>query len=196
MTLDQSGEDMEPKPSTSVPSTSGATVPSRGLVSDRFQQGTVVTIVPQKSKRTHELQLPAMSLLTAKSSSQRFFLRLLKVIIQLSTASPAKASGARPDIAARRRQPASSIANTSEAVRAAAESVRAAAESLSAATASVGRTTEEARAVAEEVRALAEEARAAAAETSSFAAAAAEVTAEQSGDQQEQSESTSTAGKI
>ena len=34
-----------------------------------------------------ELQLPAMSLLTSKMSSQQFLLRVLKVIIQLRTAS-------------------------------------------------------------------------------------------------------------
>jgi len=45
----------------------------------------MVTIAPPKTKtRTHELQLPSMSLLTTKSSSQQFLLRLLKVIIQLS----------------------------------------------------------------------------------------------------------------
>lgn len=42
-------------------------------------------IAPPKNKtQAHDLQLPSMSLLVAKSSSQQFLLRLLKVVIQLS----------------------------------------------------------------------------------------------------------------
>jgi E3 ubiquitin-protein ligase HUWE1 len=40
----------------------------------------------KQSKATCELQLPSMALLTSKTSSQAFFLRLLKVIINLREA--------------------------------------------------------------------------------------------------------------
>lgn len=50
-------------------------------------------IGPAKNKaRSHDLQLPSMSLLTAKSSSQQFLLRLLKVVIQLSDNKPSMTS--------------------------------------------------------------------------------------------------------
>ncbi|KAF6040586.1 HUWE1 [Bugula neritina] len=76
--------DSDQKPSTSAAAASSASS-SRGLIPSRFQEGVMVTIAPPKTKtRTHELQLPSMSLLTTKSSSQQFLLRLLKVIIQLS----------------------------------------------------------------------------------------------------------------
>ena len=41
---------------------------------------------PSKIKGGRELQLPSMSLLTNKNSSQQFLLRILKVIIQLRDA--------------------------------------------------------------------------------------------------------------
>ena len=41
---------------------------------------------PKKTKGGRELQLASMSLLTSKASSQHFFLRMLKVIIQLRDA--------------------------------------------------------------------------------------------------------------
>jgi E3 ubiquitin-protein ligase HUWE1 len=46
----------------------------------------VVVAAPKKIKAGRELQLPSMSLLTNKTSSQQFFLRILKVIIQLRDA--------------------------------------------------------------------------------------------------------------
>ena len=41
---------------------------------------------PKKTKGGRELQLASMSALTSKASSQHFFLRILKVIIQLRDA--------------------------------------------------------------------------------------------------------------
>ena len=47
---------------------------------------SVVVAAPKKIKAGRELQLPSMTLLTSKTSSQQFFLRILKVIIQLRDA--------------------------------------------------------------------------------------------------------------
>ncbi|XP_021341229.1 E3 ubiquitin-protein ligase HUWE1-like isoform X3 [Mizuhopecten yessoensis] len=59
----------------------------KGILQDRFSQGTnIVVAAPKKVKGGRELQLPSMSLLTNKSSSQQFLLRILKVIIQLRDA--------------------------------------------------------------------------------------------------------------
>lgn len=43
-------------------------------------------MAPKKMKSGRELQLASMSALTSKSSSQHFFLRIMKVIIQLREA--------------------------------------------------------------------------------------------------------------
>ncbi|XP_033745348.1 E3 ubiquitin-protein ligase HUWE1-like isoform X3 [Pecten maximus] len=66
----------------------GASVPTgKGILQDRFSQGTsIVVAAPKKVKGGRELQLPSMSLLTNKTSSQQFLLRILKVIIQLRDA--------------------------------------------------------------------------------------------------------------
>ncbi|XP_076447673.1 E3 ubiquitin-protein ligase HUWE1-like isoform X2 [Babylonia areolata] len=59
----------------------------KGVVADRFTGGgSVVVSAPSKIKSGRELQLPSMSQLTNKTSSQHFFLRILKVIIQLRDA--------------------------------------------------------------------------------------------------------------
>ncbi|KAL8595169.1 hypothetical protein ACOMHN_013842 [Nucella lapillus] len=59
----------------------------KGMVADRFTGGgSVVVSAPSKIKSGRELQLPSMSQLTNKTSSQHFFLRILKVIIQLRDA--------------------------------------------------------------------------------------------------------------
>lgn len=48
---------------------------------------------PNKVKGGCELQLPSMAALTSKASSQAFFLRILKVILQLrDTMTPTKGS--------------------------------------------------------------------------------------------------------
>ena len=58
----------------------------KGAVIDRFTNEAVVVAAPSKVKGGPELQLPSMNSLTNKTSSQAFFLRVLKVIIQLRDA--------------------------------------------------------------------------------------------------------------
>ncbi|CAH1264453.1 HUWE1 [Branchiostoma lanceolatum] len=58
----------------------------RGVLSNRFDSQMVVVAAPTKVKGGRELQLPSMAQLTAKTSTQSFFLRILKVIIQLREA--------------------------------------------------------------------------------------------------------------
>ena len=60
----------------------------KGMLQDRFGGGTVVVNAPKNIKPSagRELQLPSMIQLTAKTSSQQFLLRILKVIIQLREA--------------------------------------------------------------------------------------------------------------
>lgn len=58
----------------------------KGMVVDRFTNQSVVITAPTNVKHTlssKEVQLPSMGALTSKTSSQNFFLRILKVIIQL-----------------------------------------------------------------------------------------------------------------
>merc|ERR1719283_719092 len=58
----------------------------RGVLADRFTKESVVLVAPAKPKGGGELQLNSMTALTSKTSSQSFFLRVLKVIIQLREA--------------------------------------------------------------------------------------------------------------
>ena len=58
----------------------------KGVLADRFTKEAVVLTAPAKPKAGAELQLSSMSALTNKTSSQSFFLRVLKVIIQLREA--------------------------------------------------------------------------------------------------------------
>jgi len=58
----------------------------KGVLSDRFTKEAVVLTAPVKPKGGGELQLSSMTALTNKTSSQSFFLRVLKVIIQLRDA--------------------------------------------------------------------------------------------------------------
>ena len=58
----------------------------KGVLLDRFTNQGVVLNAPSKVKGGSELQLPSMNALTNKTSSQAFFLRVLKVIIQLREA--------------------------------------------------------------------------------------------------------------
>ena len=58
----------------------------KGVLADRFTKEAVVLTAPTKPKAGGELQLSSMSALTSKTSSQSFFLRVLKVIIQLREA--------------------------------------------------------------------------------------------------------------
>lgn len=81
------------QPSTSrTPSSSassgGATAAStagtsKGILQDRFTKETVVITSTSKQKTRCELQLPSMVPLISKTASQSFFLRILKVVIQI-----------------------------------------------------------------------------------------------------------------
>lgn len=55
----------------------------KGQIQDRFTKKHVVITAPSKVKGGFDIQLPAMQPLISKTSSQSFFLRILKVIIQL-----------------------------------------------------------------------------------------------------------------
>ncbi|RWS28597.1 E3 ubiquitin-protein ligase HUWE1-like protein, partial [Leptotrombidium deliense] len=58
----------------------------KGTLYDRFTQGAVVISAPSHFKHSissKEVQLPSMASLTSKTSSQSFFLRILKVIVPL-----------------------------------------------------------------------------------------------------------------
>lgn len=58
----------------------------KGMLQDRFTRENVVITAPSKVKQTCELQLSSMVPLISKTSSQGFFLRVLKVIIQIREA--------------------------------------------------------------------------------------------------------------
>ena len=59
---------------------------SKGILVDKFTREALVLTAPTKPKGGGELQLGSMVALTNKTSSQSFFLRVLKVIIQLREA--------------------------------------------------------------------------------------------------------------
>ena len=59
---------------------------NKGTLVDKFTKEAVVLTAPTKPKSGGELQLGSMVALTNKTSSQSFFLRVLKVIIQLREA--------------------------------------------------------------------------------------------------------------
>ncbi|XP_022915522.2 E3 ubiquitin-protein ligase HUWE1 isoform X2 [Onthophagus taurus] len=59
---------------------------SKGVVNNRFTKETVVITASTKVKTSCDLQLPSMIPLTSKSSSQIFFLRVLRVIVQIRDA--------------------------------------------------------------------------------------------------------------
>lgn len=52
----------------------------------RFTNENVVITAPSKVKAGSDLQLPSMAALVSKTSSQAFFLRILKVIVQIREA--------------------------------------------------------------------------------------------------------------
>ena len=49
----------------------------------RFTKDNIILTAPTKVKTSCDLQLPSMATLTSKTSSQAFFLRILKVIVQI-----------------------------------------------------------------------------------------------------------------
>lgn len=77
---EQSSKSVTPKGGAS------ASPAAKGILQDRFTKETVVITAPNKQKTTCELQLPSMVPLISKTSSQSFFLRTLKVIIQIREA--------------------------------------------------------------------------------------------------------------
>lgn len=56
---------------------------SKGVIYNRFTNEQVIVTASTKVKSACELQLPSMIPLTSKSSSQVFFLRVLRVIVQI-----------------------------------------------------------------------------------------------------------------
>lgn len=72
----------EQQPSTSNAS-SKASSSAKGILQDRFTKETVVITSTSKQKTRCELQLPSMVPLISKTASQSFFLRILKVVIQI-----------------------------------------------------------------------------------------------------------------
>lgn len=80
-TLEASGSDSnQPSPYSAVPSTSSG---SKGILQDRFTKEKVIITSASKQKPRCELQLPSMVPLISKTASQSFFLRILKVVIQI-----------------------------------------------------------------------------------------------------------------
>lgn len=75
---------------TASSSADGSSPNAKGVVYDRFTSDSVIITAPVNSKSGREVQLPSMAALTSKNSSQAFFLRILKVIIQLRETSSAK----------------------------------------------------------------------------------------------------------
>lgn len=56
------------------------------IICCRFTNESVVVTAPSKVKAGSDLQLPSMAALVSKTSSQAFFLRILKVIVQIREA--------------------------------------------------------------------------------------------------------------
>lgn len=56
---------------------------SKGVIYNRFTNEQVIVTASTKAKSACELQLPSMVPLTSKSSCQIFFLRVLRVIVQI-----------------------------------------------------------------------------------------------------------------
>ncbi|CAN7974738.1 unnamed protein product, partial [Ixodes persulcatus] len=72
-----------------LPSPAPGSRVAAGTIQDRFTHSTVVITAPGAplpAGAGRELQLPSMAALTSKMSSQAFFLRVLKVVIQLREA--------------------------------------------------------------------------------------------------------------
>jgi E3 ubiquitin-protein ligase HUWE1 len=91
-----------------------------GNISSRFTKESVVVTAPTKVKGGTELQLPSMNALTNKTSSQAFFLRVLKVIIQLRESAlnaikKAKQAKAAKEAAQQQQQPPAETAGEADA---------------------------------------------------------------------------------
>lgn len=79
MPIQENTNDLQ-QPSTSKASSTSTT---KGILQDRFTKETVVITSTSKQKARCELQLPSMVPLISKTASQSFFLRILKVVIQI-----------------------------------------------------------------------------------------------------------------
>ncbi|KAK7867832.1 hypothetical protein R5R35_008271 [Gryllus longicercus] len=56
---------------------------NKGIVPDRFTNGTVVVSAPVKVKGCYDVFMPSLNSLTKRTSTQAFFLRMLRVIVQI-----------------------------------------------------------------------------------------------------------------
>ncbi|XP_077544919.1 HECT, UBA and WWE domain containing E3 ubiquitin protein ligase 1 isoform X4 [Haemaphysalis longicornis] len=125
--LEESERDDAASPAPTLPGVPSVAGGRAGTIQDRFTHSTVVITAPGGSgvggplgvgggggaggrlpKGGRELQLPSMGALTSKMSSQAFFLRVLKVVIQLreaalGAAAAAAAGAGQQQQAARRR---------------------------------------------------------------------------------------------
>ncbi|XP_078678082.1 E3 ubiquitin-protein ligase HUWE1-like isoform X6 [Branchiostoma floridae x Branchiostoma belcheri] len=99
----------------------------RGVISNRFDSQMVVVAAPTKVKGGRELQLPSMAQLTSKTSTQSFFLRILKVIIQLREAARRAVKKARD---AEKRQGGLNISTTASSIASAVSALEAEAEAI------------------------------------------------------------------
>lgn len=79
-TTETSSNDSQALSYNTMPSSSGA---SKGILQDRFTKEKVIITSASKQKTRCELQLPSMVPLISKMASQSFFLRILKVVIQI-----------------------------------------------------------------------------------------------------------------
>lgn len=68
------------------PSEEPSTSSGKGVLCNRFTNENIVITASAKVKTSCDLQLPAMAPLTSKTSSQVFFLRVLRVIVQIRDA--------------------------------------------------------------------------------------------------------------
>jgi len=106
---------------------SAGAVSPKGMVQDRFTSDTVVIQAPSGSKAGREVQLPSMASLTSKNSSQAFFLRIIRVILQL------RATTTQPSSSQQQQQQQSTSTSTSSAVAASSSASTAAAPTTTAA---------------------------------------------------------------
>lgn len=79
----QQQQQQQPSTSSGASKSSSAATASKGILQDRFTKETVVITSTSKQKTRCELQLPSMVPLISKTASQSFFLRILKVVIQI-----------------------------------------------------------------------------------------------------------------
>ncbi|XP_076109103.1 E3 ubiquitin-protein ligase HUWE1-like isoform X2 [Mytilus galloprovincialis] len=113
---DEDSRDMDTTQSTST----------KGFIADRYNPGqNLLVSASKKVKVGRELQLPSMTALTSKTSSQQFFLRILKVIIQLRDAARTvgKKNSARGGRANRDLRVLGNIAEAMDAIEAEAEAI-------------------------------------------------------------------------